>query len=230
MEQRQRGHQPVGGGQLHPVRETLTRHGVGAVGLHDQLRLPRGARGRDQDRDVAVADAGPQGGRRAGRVRGLGARPAVGQLTGVQDPEPGQAGDARLGDQRVEAGIGDDGTGAGLVREPGQLGRGAARVGGDGDRADRGEGQPAQQVRRGGPERDHNQVAVTHPRLAQGPGGGRRLRQRSAEAHGPLVAADPDAVAVTAGRVGEHLGDRPVGRGPVSHGYDDTARMPAGMR
>ena len=43
----------------------------------------------------------PREGRRAGRVRGPGSRPAVGQLTGVQDAGPGQAGDARLGDQRV---------------------------------------------------------------------------------------------------------------------------------
>src|SRR5206468_4329502 len=49
-----------------------------------------------------------------------------------------------------------------------------------------------------------------------------------AEADGPFVAADPDAVAVTAGRLGENLGDRPVGGSPVGHGYDDTARMPGG--
>ena len=52
MEERQRGHQPVLGGQLHPPREALAGHRVGAVGLGHELRAPGGAGGRDQHRRV----------------------------------------------------------------------------------------------------------------------------------------------------------------------------------
>ena len=48
VEQRQGGHQPVLGRQLHPVREAHPGHRVGAVRLHDELGPPRGARGGDE--------------------------------------------------------------------------------------------------------------------------------------------------------------------------------------
>ena len=146
------------------------------------LDRPGGARGRDQHGQVAGADAGAaRAGRRGRAGPRAGRRPAVGQRADVQDAGPGQAGDARLGDQRVQAGVGDHARGAGLVRQPGQLGRGTARVGGDGDRAERGQGQPAQQVRRGGPGGHHDQVAVADPGLAQRLRRWPPLGQRAAE-------------------------------------------------
>ena len=58
VEERQRGHQPVVGGQLHPPREALAGHRVGPVGLGHELRAPGRARGRDQHRRV-VGPGGP---------------------------------------------------------------------------------------------------------------------------------------------------------------------------
>ena len=60
VEQRQRRHQPVVGGEPHPVREPLARHHVREVGLHHELGATGGARGRDHHRDVVGStSAGP---------------------------------------------------------------------------------------------------------------------------------------------------------------------------
>ena len=69
VEQRQRRHQPVVGGEPHPVREPLPRHHVREVRLHHELRPPGGARRGDHHRDVGLVDARPDrcpSGRRRG--------------------------------------------------------------------------------------------------------------------------------------------------------------------
>ncbi len=55
VEQRQRRHQPVGRGQLHPVRETLAGHHIGAMRLRHELGASGRARGGDQAGDVVGA-------------------------------------------------------------------------------------------------------------------------------------------------------------------------------
>ena len=81
VEQRQRGHQPVVGRQLHPPREALAGHRVGAVGLGHELRAPGGARGRDEHRRV---------------VRAGGARPP----RSPGEPEPNSCSTSSRDDQR----------------------------------------------------------------------------------------------------------------------------------
>ena len=77
-------------------------------------------------------------------------------------------------------GVGDQRARRGLLDQPGQLGRGAGRVGGTVDRAERGQGQPAEQVLRGGPGGQHDQVAAADAfparSAARQPPGPRRRR------------------------------------------------------
>ena len=191
VEQRQRGHHPVGGGQLHPEREPLAGHRVRPVGLDDQLGPPGRAGGRDEHGRVAGLDA-PASSRvpRAAAASCPGsAQPAAPARrcrarARPLRPHRRRRGCARLRGQAGQPAVGDQRPRAGLAEQPGQLGRRAARVDRDGHRAQRGQRQPGDQVRRGVPRGDHDQVPATHAGVAQrGRGqrrGGRRRRRRSA--------------------------------------------------
>ena len=177
--------------ELHPVREPLAGHGVGAVGLHDQLRPPGRARGRDQHRQVVRADVGraasaasdrsaasrrPARRCRAPRSRAAGRRPA--STSGRSSASVTRS----RGRTWPTSPASSSGVPAGSV--------GTVTAPSDGQR------QPAQQVRRGGPRRDHDEVAVADARVraAARPAGrpapaapreGQRARRRCAARRRP---------------------------------------------
>ena len=106
VEQRQRGHQPVLGRQLHPVREADPCHRVGAVRLHDQLGLSGGARGGDEHGEVVGADGPLQ--RDVGD--GALAAPVAEQFVDVEHLEGERCG--RLEDMGPQGRVGDNHPGA----------------------------------------------------------------------------------------------------------------------
>src|SRR5690348_16349255 len=101
---------------------------------------------------------------------------------------------------------------------------GGVGVGGDGDRADRREGQPRQQVWRRGPGGDDDQVTAPDPGLPQPRGqvgdltGCVRERQRA------VVGADPRPVRIARGRVEDQARDR--ARGHPLNSLRSTAAAP----
>ena len=121
-----------------------------------------------------------------------------------------QAGQARVGDQRARRG---------LLDQAGQLGRGAARVGGHRDRAQAGQGQPAEQVVRGGPGGQHDQVAAADAFPAERFGQAGHPGRGGAEGQpaGEIIGAEPDAARVPAGRGGQQDRDRAGRPGPGRH-------------
>ncbi len=117
----------------------------------------------------------------------------------------------RLDDEGPQRGVGDDRPGEHLVHQPGELVEGAGGVGGHGHGAERRERQPAHDVRRCGARRDQDQVATTHPGVAEpfhelaDPGAGGTEGQRA------LVGPEP-------GRAGVPLdGGRQQARDGLGH-------------
>ena len=118
MEQRQRRHQPVVLGEPEPGGEALAGHGVGAVGLRDELRAP-GRAGRGDEHGGVV-------------VRG---RPRPVELAG-------------RGEQLVQVLVGHDELRLHLADQALQLGVRLARVDAGVDGADVGGGEPEEDVAR----------------------------------------------------------------------------------
>ena len=98
-----------------------------------------------------------------------------------------------------EAGIRDQPSRSHLSDEAGELARGGGRVGRDGDRAEGGKGKPAQQVRRGGPRGDDDEVAPSHTGLGEPLHEPPDLAGRIGERQVAVVGAQPDAVGVAVG-------------------------------
>ena len=182
VEQRQRVISRSSAVQLHPVREALAGQGVGAVGLHDQLRPPGGARGRDQHRQVVGLATGESS------CRAYGGRTSVADGRYVEHPQRRHRSPATTGGSTSSAASWASVTtsrGRTWPTSPASSAAVPRRVGRHGDRAERGQGQPEQQVRRRGARRDHDEVAAADPARVSAAGGpalpaGRPRRRRSA--------------------------------------------------
>ncbi len=109
--------------------------------------------------------SGADGPLQAGRGDGALAGPVAEQFVEVEHLEGERR--ASLDDKRPQSRVGDNHPGVHLADEPGELVEGAGRVGGNGDGAQRGQRQPAQDVRRRGASRDHHEVPVTHAGVAE---------------------------------------------------------------
>ena len=210
VEERQRRHQAVVGGELHPPREALAGHRVGAVGLGHELGAAGRAGGGDEDGRIV----------RPGRAGAVGVRVIV-EEAGDVDDGPGPPA-ARARHHRVEAGVGDHEARAHLADEPGVLCLGAARVLGDKDRAGVGRGQPGEQIVRRAAHGGEHQVAAADPEGGEPrrrpPEAGTRLGvgERLVARHEPHLVGDGGHGGV------EELGDR------LRHGRGSSPVAPAG--
>ena len=201
MEQRKGGHQPVLGRQLHPVREADPCHRVGAVRLHDELGPAGGARGGDQDGQVV----GPDGHLR--QVSGTDARGSrvAEQVVDVQHLDGELS--ACLDDLRLQGSVGDDLPGHHLTDQPRQLVEGGAGIRGNGDGAQGGERQPAQDIGRRRPRRDQDEVTMVHPGVPEPVCEPDDLVGGVAERQRAVVGAEPRRPGVPLDRGGQQPGD-----------------------
>ncbi len=183
VEQGKRRHEPVGGGEAHPVREALPRHHVREMRLHHELGPAGRPRRRDHHRDVVGIDTG--------RTAAVG--------LGVEE----------LRDVVVV----DDQRGRDLAHEAIELDRGAGRIDGHLDRADLHQREPRQEIVGGVARGHQHPVARTDAvgtQRARGPLDARRpparrcTRRSSASSHtlsGTASAADRRNAAIVCGMV-----------------------------
>ena len=166
VEQRQVDQVAVVGAQVDVARADPARPHRVRVRVHDRLRLVGRARGehdpeRAQRFDRAARPTSRR--RRAGR-RTRGWLPAVGRVADDRDPTQVTARGADVAD---ELGLGDRRDALRVIDEPPDLGRGGARVGGDGHRAQRRARQPREQHLGTVVGVDQDLVADLDPAVAQ---------------------------------------------------------------
>ena len=141
----------------------------------------------------------------AGRGDGALAGPVAEQFVEVEHLEGERS--ASLDDKRPQSRVGHNHPGVHLADEPGELGEGAGRVGGNGDGAQRGQSQPAQDVRRRGAGRDHHEVPVTHAGVAEPLPEPGHLSVGAAEGQRAFVCAKPRRAGVPVDGGGQQTGN-----------------------
>ena len=197
--------------RLHPVREAdlpSRAIGAGCVCMLSQLGLAGGARGGRGDEDGQVVR--PDGHLRLGPVDAVVAGPVLDQSVDVEHLDRQLP--ARLDHLGPQRGVGDDRLGDDLVDQAGELVEGGAGVGRNGHGTERGERQPAQDVRRGGASRDQDEVTMTDTGIPEPAGESGHLIGGAAEGQGALVGAEPRRPSVSLDRGGQQRGDG-LGRG-----------------